>query len=66
MPKVELTIRCAKCYHVEKVVVPAWSAVKTTCGCNGPWRVLERRPLPEESDAPAEQGAGKGKGRSEG
>jgi hypothetical protein len=45
--KIEMTIRCARCDQVEKVVVEAWSAVKTTCGCNGPWRVLDRRPLPE-------------------
>ena len=60
MPKVELTIRCAKCYHIEKVVAEAWSAVKTTCGCNGPWRLLERRPLPEEPAEPAERKSGKG------
>jgi hypothetical protein len=50
--KVEITIRCARCDQVETVIVEAWAAVKTTCGCNGPWRVLERRRLPDEA-APA-------------
>lgn len=52
MGKVEITIRCARCDQVEKVVVEAWAGVKTTCGCNGPWRTLERRPLPEAPAPP--------------
>ncbi|MFQ5600517.1 MAG: hypothetical protein ACE5G2_08185 [Candidatus Krumholzibacteriia bacterium] len=46
--KVEVTIRCVRCHNVEKVITESWSLLKTTCGCEGPYRVLERRQLPEE------------------
>ena len=51
MPKVRLTIRCVKCNHVEQVVAEAWGAAKTTCGCNGPWRLLQREKLTEPPPA---------------
>jgi hypothetical protein len=53
MGKVEVTIRCNRCDAVETVVTEAWSTLKTSCGCAGPYRVVERKPLPD-----AESGAG--------
>jgi hypothetical protein len=48
MGKVEVKIRCNRCDAVETVVTEAWSRLKTSCGCEGPYRVLERHELPEE------------------
>lgn len=59
MGKVEITIRCNRCDEIETVVTEAWSTLKTTCGCEGPYRVLDRKLLPE-TDAAA------GAGRSDG
>ena len=46
--KVEVTIRCAKCDSVEKVITELWSRLATSCGCLGPYRVLARKQLAEE------------------
>jgi hypothetical protein len=51
MGKVSITIRCAKCNAVETQVIHAWAVLKTTCGCNGPYRVLVRTEVPEEPAA---------------
>ncbi len=56
--KVEITIRCNRCDAIETVQTEAWSQLKTSCGCNGPYRIIERRTLSE--DAPPEA-AGNGK-----
>ena len=60
MGKVRITIRCAKCYHVETQDIEAWGIVKSTCGCNGPYRVLSRAGLPDEpqGDVKEKKGAG--------
>jgi hypothetical protein len=58
--KVRITIRCAKCYNVETQDIEAWAAVKTTCGCNGPYRVLSREGRPDEPQAEAKEKKGSG------
>ena len=50
---VRITIRCAKCYNTETQDVEAWGSVRTTCGCNGPYRVLSRERLPDALRAEA-------------
>ncbi|UCE02795.1 MAG: hypothetical protein JSW67_00895 [Candidatus Latescibacterota bacterium] len=51
MGKVEVKIRCNRCDAVETVVTEAWSRLKTSCGCAGPYRVLERNLLPDDDHA---------------
>jgi hypothetical protein len=53
--KVAVTIRCAKCDNIETVITESWQTLKTTCGCAGPYRVVERRILPEEETGPTEK-----------
>lgn len=51
--KVEVTIRCNRCDAIETVTTEAWAQLKTSCGCAGPYRVVERRPLEAEPSAEA-------------
>ena len=51
MGKVSITTRCAKCYAVETQVIHAWAVLKTTCGCNGPYRILVRTEVEDEPAA---------------
>lgn len=57
MNKVSITIRCAKCNAVETQVIHAWAVLKTTCGCNGPYRVLVRTPVEDEPAPQSEKAA---------
>ncbi len=50
--KVEITIRCNRCDALETVLTEAWALPETSCGCNGPYRIVERKEIPEEP-APA-------------
>ncbi len=59
--KVEVTIRCNRCDAIETVVTESWALLKTSCGCEGPYRVVERKVLPEEP-LPAEEKSGNNKG----
>ncbi len=52
--RVEFKIRSNRCQNVESVVTESWQTLKTSCGCTGPYTVLERRQLP---DAPEEKPA---------
>ena len=45
--KVEITIRCNRCDALETVLTEAWAQLKTSCGCNGPYRIIERKSVPE-------------------
>jgi len=58
MKKVSITIRCAKCNAVETQEIHAWAVLKTTCGCNGPYRVLVRTPVEDEPAVAPEAGKG--------
>jgi len=55
--KVEITIRCNRCDAIETVVTEAWAQLKTSCGCEGPYRIVGRKPLPEEDVPPDEASA---------
>jgi hypothetical protein len=57
--KVEVTIRCNRCDAIESVVTEAWSQLRTSCGCDGPYRVVGRKTLPEH-EQPASSGNNKG------
>jgi hypothetical protein len=57
MSKVAITIRCAKCYAVETQTIHAWAVLKTTCGCNGPYRVLVRTEVEDEPASPSNKSA---------
>ena len=50
--KVEITIRCNRCDALETVLTEAWAQLKTSCGCDGPYRIVERKMVPDEP-APA-------------
>ena len=52
--RVEIKIRCNRCQNVESVVTESWQSLKTSCGCAGPYTVLERTQLP---DAPGDKAA---------
>ena len=58
MGKVRITIRCPKCYNVETQDIEAWGSVKTTCGCNGPYRVLSRERLADDPQGEAKEKKG--------
>jgi len=55
--KVAVTIRCNRCDNIETVVTESWQTLKTTCGCAAPYRVVDRKALPE-----ADSGSGKESG----
>lgn len=57
--KVEVTIRCNRCDAIETVVTEAWSQLRTSCGCNGPYRVVTRTMLPSD-EKPEASGNNKG------
>ena len=57
--RVAITIRCNRCDAIETVETEAWALLETSCGCDGPYRIIERQTLPEE-EAPKEE-APKGK-----
>lgn len=61
----EITIRCNRCDALETVRTEAWAQLKTSCGCNGPYRIVERRVLPEEPAAPAPEPNAEPEGREE-
>ena len=57
--KAEITIRCNRCDAIESVVTEAWAQLRTSCGCDGPYRIIERKLLPEE-DPPKASSDNKG------
>jgi len=59
--KVAITIRCNRCDARETVSVESWHTLKTSCGCNGPYTVLERKPLPEDAAGTSAPAATPGK-----
>lgn len=59
MRKAIVTIRCKKCDHVETQTIDAWGLLKTTCGCAGPYQILERQWGPELPDEGEEKSAKK-------
>lgn len=55
--KVDVTIRCNRCDAIETVTTEAWALLKTSCGCAGPYRVIDRKPLEAEPTAEAAESA---------
>ena len=59
--KVAVTIRCNRCDNKETVITEAWQALKTSCGCAGPYTVIDRKPLPDEGTGSSKESGSTGK-----